>query len=342
MYRFIDYKKIFELEQTGAPAVTDQPMQQPANVTGKNAQIIVELSKDDIDELSNILHGTDATVFTRPARLVDKKNPEVDIILPGMTVAAGEKPHIFIAFAIASAETTGTPTYPPANLTGENAAKTLIFNVLPKELAGVENIDSGPVSLSLNTKAGDSSSAIRITLIKNSGMPSAPTEPAMSTETTPTPEPPPTITPDQAEEIAATGEMMPGVMTGANPRAIRSFDEYIVHEAKKNWMANSNMKNGKLKKNIGKNKITNDVLKKEGAMLEKKDKDKTKPGLQLNKKDAKKHKKVVLAKTLMKISGAIDESKEGRIKGAKDQLVKLHEIIEKMIKETSNKNNKSK
>ena len=342
MYRFIDYKKIFELEQTGAPAVTDQPMQQPANVTGKNAQIIVELSKDDIDELSNILHGTDATVFTRPARLVDKKNPEVDIILPGMTVAAGEKPHIFIAFAIAiaSAETTGTPTYPPANLTGENAAKTLIFNVLPKELAGVENIDSGPVSLSLNTKAGDSSSAIRITLIKNSGMPSAPTEPAMPTETTT--EPPATITSDQAEEIAATGEMMPGTMTGANPRAIRSFDEYIVHEAKKNWIANGNMKNGKLKKNIGKNKITNDVLKKEGAMLEKKDKDKTKPGLQLNKKDAKKHKKVVLAKTLMKISGAIDESKEGRIKGAKDQLVKLHEIIEKMIKETSNKNNKSK
>ena len=312
MYRFIDYKKIFELEQTGAPAVTDQPMQQPANVTGKNAQIIVELSDIDIDELSNILHGTEATVFTRPARLVDKKNPEVDIILPGMTVAAGEKPHIFIAFAIASAETTGTPTYPPANLTGENAAKTLIFNVLPKELAGVENIDSGPVRLSLNTKAGDSSSAISITLIKNSGMPSAPTEPAMSTETTPTPEPPPTITPDQAEEIAATGEMMPGVMTGANPRAIRSFDEYIVHEAKKNWIANGNMKNGKLKKNIGKNKITNDVLKKE------------------------------VAKTLMKISGAIDESKEGRIKGAKDQLVKLHEIIEKMIKETSNKNNKSK
>ena len=340
MYRFIDYKKIFELEQTGAPAVTDQPMQQPANVTGKNAQIIVELSDSDIDELSNILHGAVATVFTRPARLVDKKNPEVDIILPGMTVAAGEKPHIFIAFAIASAETTGTPTYPPANLTGENAAKTLIFNVLPKELAGVENIDSGAVSLSLNTKAGDSSSAIGITLIKNSGRSSAPTEPAMPTETTP--EPQTTITPDQAEEIAATGDMMPGVMTGANPRAIRSFDEYIVHEAKKNWIANSNMKNGKLKKNIGKNKITNDVLKKEGAKLEKKDKDKTKPGLQLNMKDAKKHKKVVLAKTLMKISGAIDESKEGRIKGAKDQLVKLHEIIEKMIKETSNKNNKSK
>jgi len=335
MYRFIDYKKIFEQEQTGAPAVANQPTQ-PATVTGKTAQIIVSLNTEDLEKLSTILHGTEAAVFTLPARLVSKSNSDEDILLPGMTSAD----HIFIAFAIASAETNGTPTYPSANLTGANAAKTLVFNVLPKQLAGIENIDSGAVSLSLNTKAGDPSSAIGITLIKNNteapnSTESSP-ETATQTETETAPEAQSNITPDQAEQIAATGEMT----SGANPRAIKSFDEFVVHEAKKNWIADVDMKKGELKKSVGKKKITKEVITKEEAKLKTKDKDKKKPGLQLNKKDAKKHKELILAKTLMKASGAIAESKEGRIKGAKDQLVKLHEIIEKMIEETSNKNNK--
>ena len=74
------------------------------------------------------------------------------------------------------------------------------------------------------------------------------------------------------------------------------------------------------------------------AKLKKKDKDKKKPGLQLGEKDAKTHKRNVLAKNLMKASGAIQESRQDKIKGTKNALVKLHEVIEKMIKQTSLKN----
>jgi hypothetical protein len=44
----------------------------------------------------------------------------------------------------------------------------------------------------------------------------------------------------------------------------------------------------------------------------------------------------------MKASGAMNESRQDKIKGAKDQLVKIHEVIEKMIKRTSNKKSNKK
>jgi hypothetical protein len=101
------------------------------------------------------------------------------------------------------------------------------------------------------------------------------------------------------------------------------------------------MKKGTLRKEMGKKKgeeITAKELAKSEAKLKKKDKDKKKPGLQLNTKDAKTHKRNVLAKNLMKASGVIQESRQEKIKGTKEALVKLHEVIEKMIKQTSLKN----
>jgi hypothetical protein len=40
----------------------------------------------------------------------------------------------------------------------------------------------------------------------------------------------------------------------------------------------------------------------------------------------------------MKASDSIQESRQEKIKGTKEALVKLHEVIEKMIKQTSLKN----
>jgi hypothetical protein len=39
----------------------------------------------------------------------------------------------------------------------------------------------------------------------------------------------------------------------------------------------------------------------------------------------------------MKASGAMNESRNEKIKGAKDQLIKIHEVIERMIKQTARK-----
>jgi hypothetical protein len=70
------------------------------------------------------------------------------------------------------------------------------------------------------------------------------------------------------------------------------------------------MKKGALKKSLHKEDITSADIAKELKKLEGKDKDKKKEGLQLGKKDATKQKRLVLAKNLMKASGADKKSKK--------------------------------
>lgn len=121
---------------------------------------------------------------------------------------------------------------------------------------------------------------------------------------------------------------------------IKTFDQFVNEAKKDKWIADIDMKKGALRKEMGKKKdekiSAKDIAKSE-AKLAKKDKDKKKPGLQLDKKDAKTHKRNVLAKNLMKASGVVHESKAERIKGLKSELVKIHEVVEKMIKQTSAK-----
>lgn len=121
---------------------------------------------------------------------------------------------------------------------------------------------------------------------------------------------------------------------------IKTFDQFVNEAKKEKWIADVDMKKGALRKEMGKKKeekiSAKDIAKSE-AGLKKKDKDKKKPGLQLDKKDAKTHKRNVLAKNLMKASGAMNESKSEKIKGIKSDLVKIHEVVERMIKQTTAK-----
>lgn len=120
--------------------------------------------------------------------------------------------------------------------------------------------------------------------------------------------------------------------------SIKNFDQFV-NEAKKQWIKDIDMKKGALKKEMGKKKLTAKDLATEEKKLKAKDKDKKKPGLQLGKKDATTRKRLVLAKNLMKASGAMSESKTRKqlIVEAKTDLVKIHELVEKMIKQTSAK-----
>lgn len=119
--------------------------------------------------------------------------------------------------------------------------------------------------------------------------------------------------------------------------SIKNFSEFLNEAKKEKWIGEIDMKKGALKKEIGKEKLTAADLAKKEKALKKKDKDKKKPGLQLSKKDAKTRKRVILAKNLMKASGAIKESRSEMIAEAKAELVKLHEVVEKMIKQTTAK-----
>jgi hypothetical protein len=122
--------------------------------------------------------------------------------------------------------------------------------------------------------------------------------------------------------------------------SIKNFNQFLNEAKKEKWIGKLDMKKGALKKEMGKEELTAADLAKKEKELKKKDKDKKKPGIQLSKKDAKTRKRIVLAKNLMKASGAIKESRSEMIAEAKAELVKLHEVVEKMMKQTSAKKEK--
>jgi hypothetical protein len=328
MYRFINYGKLFEQTDPAAPMPTPQ-VQQPAQmqVDPKKVALMLVLSEEDAAELAGLVESNaDSQLFIRPALFVDKTtmDPNNPVNIPGF----GTSTNLVLAIAQSDDNNADFPL-----TAGLDPSKHLIFNVYPKQIT-IDQLESGPVTLNLKPTTGDQ---VSITFVKAG----AEIEPQTEPEMTETPEAPetgeePVVSAEQAEEIADTGEMTAGM----NPRAIKSFDAFV-QESKHTWIKDVPMKKGTLRKEMGKKKgeeITAKELAKSEAKLKKKDKDKKKPGLQLNTKDAKTHKRNVLAKNLMKASGVIQESRQEKIKGTKEALVKLHEVIEKMIKQTSLKN----
>ena len=83
---------------------------------------------------------------------------------------------------------------------------------------------------------------------------------------------------------------------------------------KKNWIKDAIKNPGALKKSLGKKedeKISKKEIASELAKLKAKDKDKKKPGTQLDKKDATKKRRLELAKTLSKLKAVKEHNEEG-------------------------------
>lgn len=126
------------------------------------------------------------------------------------------------------------------------------------------------------------------------------------------------VTNVKAGELAAPAEEgLPAPVEGDMTEVPESFGRLMkfddfVNEAKKKdqWIKDVDMKKGALKKSLNKKEITSKDIANELKKLEGKDKDKKKEGLQLNKKDATKQKRLVLAKNLMNASGADKKSKK--------------------------------
>lgn len=332
MYRFIDYRKIFEAEEqpvAGTPAAPQAATPQQNAFDPKKAMLLVSLTEQDLDTLSETLKT--GGIFQRPAKAVDKNNPESVIQIPGVGS------DFMIALLIANSDEK-TATFPKAEEASLDQAKTLIFNAYPKELAAIEDLSQGS-NVMVSLKPLNAADLIQINFTQIAEETSTTPEEPTQAEMTPAPEPMAAteITTNAAEQAAETGELMP-------ESAIMSFDSFVGEAKKakdKTWIKDIDMKKGALRKEMKKGKeekITPAEIAKSEAKLKKKDKDKKKPGLQLNAKDAKTHKRNVLAKNLMKASGAIKESRQDKIKGLKDQLVKLHEVVEKMIAQTARKN----
>lgn len=329
MYRSFNYHKIFEAEQTGTPVTQDGN-----NASKKAKELAINVTDENISQLESAIEANE--IF--------------------------EVPVYKVTYADKTTENTGVAYFmfvePGGQLSPESTTKVSQLIAVPQNYVFlVEKTENHKLSAVLELEGStvgematnfftryNTSDQIGVTFVKSDGSTETaeiPAEEAPSAEA-------PVSTPD--EEMIATA-MTTGEMVGANPsesatRSVMSFDAFV-SEAKgeDKWIAGvmKDIKKGGLRKEMGKKKgekITPAEIKKSEAALKKKDKDKKKPGLQLNKKDAKTHKRNVLAKNLMKASGAMNESRQAKIKGAKDQLVKIHEVIEKMIKQTSKKSTK--
>lgn len=107
--------------------------------------------------------------------------------------------------------------------------------------------------------------------------------------------------PASAEQLS---DDVPAPAEGSLPESFRGlmkFDDFV-NEARR--IGKTDAKGKDIKKPLKKDEITSDFIAKELSKLSGKDKDKEKDGLQLNKKDAKKRKQLVLAKNLMKTSSS--------------------------------------
>lgn len=82
---------------------------------------------------------------------------------------------------------------------------------------------------------------------------------------------------------------------------LKTFEDFNVNEEAEKWIQDAIKRPGALRKSMGKEKgekITKAEIDSELSDLKKKDKDPKKKGIQLNKRDRRKQKQLVLAKTL--------------------------------------------
>jgi len=129
-------------------------------------------------------------------------------------------------------------------------------------------------------------------------------------------------------------------------KKFETFDTEVELNEKKNWIKDAIKNPGALRKSLGKKddeKISKKEISSELSKLKAKDKDKKKPGTQLDKKDATKKRRLELAKTLSKLK-AVKENHEQEnymffsnletIKRLVDELLQMDRTeIDTMLKE---------
>ena len=112
-----------------------------------------------------------------------------------------------------------------------------------------------------------------------------------------------------------------------------NFKNEEFNEKKKNWIKDAIKNPGALKKSLGKkddDKISKKEIDSELSKLKAKDKDKKKPGTQLDKKDATKKRRLELAKTLSKLK-AIKENHEEENYMFFSNLETIKRLVDKLL-----------
>jgi hypothetical protein len=276
MHKYYNFSKIYEAEQTGAPLNPEEMGMAPTDSTEpkledfeaiKNAgyQIELLLTQADMDNLINDgEYSTNEAKWKKTENKTDIKDIKSLIINVGdHQVSQGDDSIIF----------------------------KIDTDTANRIVDGIK--DGGTVTESLSSISPKIINGITINFIKSN---------ELSTEDSQTIKPAST---EQVEMGAVTPEATVGTIPtmpneSVSPKKIMSFDQYVNEGKKGDWIADvlKDVKKGALKKELG-GKVTKTKIAKKEAELEKKDKDKKKPGLQLDAKDAKTHKRNTLALNLL-------------------------------------------
>jgi hypothetical protein len=117
-------------------------------------------------------------------------------------------------------------------------------------------------------------------------------------------------------------------------KKFENFDNSEEFNEKKNWIKDAIKNPGALKKSLGKKddeKISKKEIDSELSKLKAKDKDKNKPGTQLDKKDATKKRRLELAKTLSKLNKAVKENHEEENYMFFSNLETIKRLVDKLL-----------
>jgi hypothetical protein len=279
MYKYFDFKKIFEADESmmpeeGMPSVTvSEPTEVTVNIKELNGKCKLHLllSGTDVDQLKT------QGFLTKTAEWKETDN-ETKIT-----------PMQVLLFNADSGKSM-------PEVSGEVLRLNLTNQILDRVLVGIdggntieEAISSANEELSGEKVNVSFTREIDVTNVK-AGEVAVPSEEGL---------------PAPVEGEIATDEIPESF------GRLMKFDDFVNESKKKEkWIKDVDMKKGALKKSLNKKEITSADIAKELKKLEGKDKDKKKEGLQLGKKDATEQKRLVLAKNLMKASGADKKSKK--------------------------------
>lgn len=273
MYRYLDFKKIYE----------DAAVQQTAQDMVEQSGLVLnlELSSQNVANLTSQYQSVD--------------NPLVAYAIdPMQSDPKKQSKTVKVYFE-------DTPID-----VAQNAESPSDSYVLPLTQADIEALTQGSQLSAMALRAPDDPAKAAVAVVNGQNVPvkanvvvagsvtapqsaeqAAPSEPQMQMDQT-------------ASELPTQAELLPGI---AAESSLINFSDFLrMNEAKKKeqWIKDVKMKKGALKKELGDDELTFADLEKAEDKLKKKDKDPKKKGLQLDKKDSTLHKRLTLAKNLMK------------------------------------------
>jgi hypothetical protein len=285
MHKYFNFAKIFEAEQAGEPLAPEE-MGTPS-APEKAANSSSEASVVNLEELAKT-HELNV-LFTKHD--IEQLERDGTLLKPGAQFQDESLANIVeipIKISVAGRQSTGS----------QDDANAISFVIGEDDFKSMKDAMVGGTYQS-ELVSGDTSTPVKVKFNLDQSLYSqkvgqqgvAPSDAQVKAGSVP----PPPVEGSTAE-------------AGSNEsRSIMSFSQFVNEEKKNKWIADvvKDMDKGALRKEMklkkGEEMNLSDIAKSE-AKLKKKDKDKKKPGLQLDAKDAKTHKRNTLAKNLIKAS----------------------------------------